>query len=45
MISSQEVKNLYPHFNVSNVAGGVHLPLDGQCDPANSALALERSGC
>ena len=39
-ISPQEVKEMYPHLNVSDVVGAVHLPLDGQCDPANIAMAL-----
>ncbi len=41
-ISPQEVREMYPHLNVSDVAGAVHLPLDGQCDPANIAMALAK---
>ncbi|MGO8572200.1 FAD-dependent oxidoreductase (plasmid) [Rhizobium ruizarguesonis] len=41
-ISPQEVKKLYPHLNISDVVGAVHLPLDGQCDPANIAMALAK---
>ena len=41
-ISPSEVKEMYPHLNVSDVIGAVHLPLDGQCDPANIAMALAR---
>ena len=41
-ISPHEVKNLYPHLNISDVVGAVHLPLDGQCDPANIAMALAK---
>lgn len=41
-ISPQEVKALYPHLDVSDVVGGVHLPGDGQCDPANIAMALAK---
>lgn len=41
-ISPQEVKDLYPHLNVTDVVGAVHLPLDGQCDPANIAMALAK---
>jgi hypothetical protein len=33
---------MYPHLNVDGVTGGVHLPLDGQCDPANIAMALAK---
>jgi len=41
-ISPQDVKAMYPHLNVSDVVGAVHLPLDGQCDPANIAMALAK---
>ena len=41
-ISPDEVKEMYPHLNVSDVVGAVHLPLDGQCDPANIAMALAK---
>ena len=39
-ISPSDVKAMYPHLNVSDVVGAVHLPLDGQCDPGNIAMAL-----
>jgi len=41
-ISPAEVKEMYPHLEVSDVVGAVHLPLDGQCDPANIAMALAK---
>lgn len=41
-ISPAEVKQMYPHLNVSDVVAAVHLPLDGQCDPGNIALALAK---
>ena len=41
-ISPSEAKAMYPHLNVSDVVGAVHLPLDGQCDPANIAMALAK---
>jgi len=41
-ISPAEVKAMYPHLNVTDVVGAVHLPLDGQCDPANIAMALAK---
>ncbi|MBE1206788.1 GcvT family protein [Aminobacter carboxidus] len=41
-ISPDEVKQMYPHLNVADVVGAVHLPLDGQCDPANIAMALAK---
>jgi 4-methylaminobutanoate oxidase (formaldehyde-forming) len=41
-ISPDEVKAMYPHLNIGDVVGAVHLPLDGQCDPANIAMALAK---
>ncbi|HMO09318.1 MAG TPA: FAD-dependent oxidoreductase [Paracoccaceae bacterium] len=41
-ISTGRIKAMYPHLNVDGVVGGVHLPLDGQCDPANIAMALAK---
>ncbi|MGO4852784.1 GcvT family protein [Phaeovulum sp. W22_SRMD_FR3] len=41
-LSPAEVKDLYPHLNIEGVTAGVHLPLDGQADPANIALALAK---
>ncbi|MFN4159777.1 MAG: FAD-dependent oxidoreductase [Gemmobacter sp.] len=41
-VSTAQVKAMYPHLNVAGVVGGVHLPLDGQCDPANIAMALAK---
>ena len=41
-VSPAEVKAMYPHLNVEDVVGAVHLPLDGQCDPANIAMALAK---
>lgn len=41
-ISPAEVKEMYPHLNIKGVVGAVHLPLDGQCDPANIAMALAK---
>ena len=39
-ISNERVAELYPHLNLEDVKGAVYLPLDGQGDPANIALAL-----
>ena len=39
-LSPAEAKALYPHLNVEDVVSAVHLPGDGQCDPANIAMAL-----
>src|SRR5690606_31166351 len=41
-ISPAEVKEMYPHLNTDGVVGAAHLPLDGQCDPANIAMALAK---
>ncbi|MGY8667032.1 FAD-dependent oxidoreductase [Bradyrhizobium sp. UFLA05-109] len=41
-ISPRQVKEMYPHLNISDVVGAVHLPRDGQCDPANIAMALAK---
>jgi 4-methylaminobutanoate oxidase (formaldehyde-forming) len=41
-ISPQEAKAMYPHLNVGDIKAAVHLPLDGQCDPANIAMALAK---
>ena len=41
-ISPSDVKRMYPHLNTEGVVGAVHLPLDGQCDPANIAMALAK---
>lgn len=41
-ISPSEVKERYEHLNIDGVTGGVYLPLDGQGDPANIALALAK---
>ncbi|MBO9472842.1 GcvT family protein [Shimia sp. R10_1] len=41
-ISPTEVKARYEHLNIEDVKAGVWLPLDGQGDPANIALALAK---
>ncbi len=41
-ISPQEIKNRYEHVNLDGVTGGVWLPLDGQADPSNIALAMAK---
>ncbi|MEO0939356.1 MAG: FAD-dependent oxidoreductase [Pseudomonadota bacterium] len=41
-IGPNEVKSRYEHLNINGVTGGVYLPLDGQGDPANIALALAK---
>ena len=41
-VAAAEVKAMYPHLEVGDVNGAVHLPGDGQCDPANIAQALAK---
>ena len=41
-ISPAEALARYPHLNIDGVVGAVALPLDGQCDPANIAMALAK---
>jgi len=41
-ITVDEVKAMYPHLNTADIKAAVHLPLDGQCDPANIAMALAK---
>ena len=41
-ISIKEIGERYEHLNLDGVTGGVYLPLDGQGDPANIALALAK---
>ena len=41
-IAPEEVKAMHPHLNTDGVVAAVHLPDDGQCDPANIAMALAR---
>ena len=41
-ISISELKSYHPFLNVDGVRGAVHLPLDGQGDPANIAMALAK---
>ena len=42
VIGPDAVKALCPHLETGDVIGGVHLPGDGQCDPANIAMALAK---
>jgi len=41
-ISAADVKQRYPHLNTDDVKAAIHLPLDGQGDPANIALAMAK---
>jgi glycine/D-amino acid oxidase-like deaminating enzyme len=37
-------RKLYPHLNISDVVGAVHLPLDGQCDPGQYRHGVGQGG-
>ncbi len=41
-ISKKELSDYYPFLNVNDIKAAVHLPQDGQCDPANIAMALAK---
>ncbi|MEM7463949.1 MAG: FAD-dependent oxidoreductase [Pseudomonadota bacterium] len=41
-IGIEELQDRYPHLNTDGVKAAVYLPHDGQCDPANIAMALAR---
>lgn len=41
-ITTAEVRAMYPHVRVDDMTCAVHLPGDGQCDPANIAMALAK---
>ena len=41
-ISVDELRRLYPGVDTEGITGAVHLPGDGQADPANVALALAK---
>ncbi|MEL6745727.1 MAG: FAD-dependent oxidoreductase, partial [Pseudomonadota bacterium] len=41
-ISTAELKEKYPHLNTDDVRAAVYLPLDGQGDPSNIALAMAK---
>ncbi len=41
-VSVSELKSLHPFLNTKGVKGAVHLPLDGQGDPGNIAMALAK---
>ena len=41
-LSPSELRDLCPHMKTDDAVAAVHLPGDGQCDPANVALALAK---
>ena len=41
-VTLDEIKQRYPLINTEGAVGGVYLPGDGQCDPANIAMALAK---
>lgn len=42
LITSKEVRELYPIMNVEDVLGAVYYPNDGQINPADAAMALAK---
>ena len=42
-LSPAELRDLCPHLKTDDATAAVHLPGDGQCDPASVALALAKS--
>ena len=42
VVSASECLDMYPYLNADGVVGGLHIPLDGQADPANITMALAR---
>ena len=42
VLSPEAAKKLYPLLNISDVTMALHVPSDGQADPANVALALAK---
>lgn len=42
VIGADAIKAMYPHMTTDDVVGGVFMPKDGQCDPANIAMALAK---
>ncbi|MEL7149809.1 MAG: FAD-dependent oxidoreductase [Pseudomonadota bacterium] len=41
-IAPSDAKAMYPHLTTEDIVSAVHLPGDGQCDPANIAMALAK---
>ncbi|MEM9797034.1 MAG: FAD-dependent oxidoreductase [Pseudomonadota bacterium] len=41
-VTTDELTALHPHIETADVLGAVHLPGDGQCDPAGVAMALAK---
>ncbi len=42
VITPDEIQNLYPPLNIDGVIGGLHIPTDGQCNPADVTQALAK---
>ncbi len=42
VLSTAQCGDMYPWLNTDGVVGGLHIPLDGQADPANIAMALAK---
>ncbi len=42
VVGPGEVKALYPLINLEGIVGGVHLPKDGQTNPADTTMAMAK---
>ena len=42
LITPQRAKELYPLLNVEDVLGAIYFPHDGQCNPADTTMALAK---
>lgn len=42
VVTAKDCHDMHPYLNIDGVVGGLHIPLDGQGDPANIAMALAR---
>ncbi len=42
VLTTAQCGDMYPWLNTDGVVGGLHIPLDGQADPANIAMALAK---
>ena len=42
VLTTAQCGDMYPLLNTDGVVGGLHIPLDGQADPANIAMALAK---
>ena len=43
ILNSDDIKDLYPVINNTDLVGGVHMPLDGQADPVGVTNVLAKA--